>query len=145
MLGRVYVGSIAGWSIGLGLAAAVIGAIASAVADVASEASFMGWVLTAGVLGALAGAAIGYWRGRRQFVAPGQQDGRSMTDEQFKGLVAACEAQDADHALTWYFNLGNSPPGGKTMLVSLGFMDQAGGLEVPESITTEYILREMAS
>lgn len=143
MVRRVYLSTLLLWMLGLAIVGFLAGALWASLGAKKGGAYMLPRFLGPIAAGAVAGCAIGLRWARRGFAKPGEKDARAMTDEEFLEYVRTCEAGDADHALTWHFRLAKTGPPEKTLLVSLGFLDEAGGLDVPAGITTEHILREM--
>lgn len=140
MVGRAYATNVGCFTLGLAAAGFVAGAIWAGAGDLREPL-----VPLAGLtlLGAALGVGLGIWRARSRFVRPGERDARTMTDAEFGEFLAKCEAGNADHALTWHFTVSKTQPGEKTMVVSLGFLDLVGGLQVPPDVTTDQILGGM--
>ncbi len=138
MISSSYLGSITCFSIATPVLVGVAGGIWSWFST--NPNALMITLIAAGC-GLLVGATLGFLWARSDCKPQSERDEKSMTDEEFTEMVQKAEAEEADHALAWHFHAEDSEPGEKTLVVSLGFLDEVGDMTgVPESISTTQAL-----
>jgi hypothetical protein len=93
--------------------------------------------LTAAVLGA--GAFVGWKRALPSGTAAGRKDPHSISDGDFRGLLAHSRRTDADPLTEWYFSIHESAPG-NAILISAGCEDFTGEEFFPPKWTSGTVL-----
>ena len=98
-------------------------------------------LMTGAIVGGILGLVLGKMSAVTRGPHPDEEDGRSMTDEEFEGFVAKCEEEEYDPFLLWWINCDNQP-GDKQAPVGIGLEDETGQRRFPVEISTDYIMKK---
>ena len=98
-------------------------------------------LMTGAIVGGVLGLVLSKISAVTRGPHPDEEDGRSMSDEEFEDFVATCEEEEYDPFLLWWINCDNQP-GDKQAPAGIGLEDETGQRRFPVEITTDYIIKK---